>query len=65
MIFENIQQIAREKGISIGLVERECNLANGTIGKWREASPNAINLKKVADYLGTTVDSLLHGVDAR
>lgn len=65
MIYENIQKIAKEKGVSIGMVERECNLANGTIGKWREASPNAINLKKVADFLGTTVDNLLHGVNAK
>ena len=64
MIYENIQRITKEKGISIGLVERECGLANGTIGKWRDASPSAINLKKVADYLGATVDSLLHGVKA-
>lgn len=62
MIYENIQKITKEKGISIGLVERECNLANGTIGKWKEVAPSAINLLKVAKYLGTTVDSLLHGV---
>ena len=62
MIYENIQKITKEKGIPIGLVERECNLANGTIGKWREVTPSAINLLKVANYLGTTVDSLLHGV---
>lgn len=64
MIFENIKKITEEKGITIQSLEKECGFANGTIGKWRKASPNATNLKKVADFLGKTVDELLQGVNA-
>ena len=54
-----IYQISREKGISINQLEEKAELSTGSIYKWTTVSPSVKNLKKVADVLETTVDSLL------
>ena len=58
-MYKNIVRLCKESGISIAKLERETGLGNGTIGKWEKASPNVENVKKVADFFGVTVDSLL------
>lgn len=47
------------KGITFASLERACGLGNGTIGKWRKSRPRYDNIKKVADYLGCTIDELV------
>lgn len=59
MIFENIASLCSDKGISIARLERETGLGNGVVGKWKESSPRLETVKKVADYLETTIDDLL------
>ena len=59
MLFENITRICKERGISISRLERECGISNGTIGRWGPSSPEVENVRKVAEYLGTTVDALI------
>ena len=59
MIFSNIASLCKEKNISIAQLERETGLGNATIRTWESSDPGAKKLKKVADYLGTTVDYLL------
>ena len=59
MLLKNISQICKEKGIAISRLERECGISNGTIGRWGTSSPTVDNVRKVAEYLGTTVDALL------
>ena len=61
MIFENVAKAAAEKGVSIGAIEKECGLGNGTIGKWRTVSPSVATLKKVAEYLGVGIEILIDG----
>lgn len=61
MIFENIAKRCREKGISISRLEKECGLGNATVRGWEASDPSAKKLKRVADYLGCTVDELLEG----
>lgn len=58
-IYDNICRIAREKGTSINTVEKECSLGIGSLCKWNVSSPTVRNLKKVADYLGTPIETLL------
>lgn len=50
-IYDKVQEIAKQKGISIYRIERDLDLANGTISKWNKSVPNADNLLKVSDYL--------------
>ena len=59
MLFKNITRICKEKGIAISRLERECGISNGTIGRWGTSSPTVENVRKVAEFLGTTVDALL------
>ena len=59
MLYIKIARLCDQRNISICRLERECGISNGTIGKWRTSSPTADKLKKVADYLGCTVDELL------
>ena len=60
MIFDNIQRIASERNITLQKRENECKLGNGTISKWKENNnPKVNNLKAVADYLGTSLETLL------
>lgn len=59
MIYQNILRLCKDKSISIAKLERETGLGNGTIGRWEKSSPNVDNVKKIADYFGVTVDSLL------
>ena len=58
-LYEVIYQISKEKGISINQLEERAGLSTGSIYKWKTVSPTVKNLKKVAEVLETTVDSLL------
>lgn len=63
MIFENISKLCKEKNISIARLEKACGLGNATVRSWRTSTPNAENLKRVADYFGVSVDSLMSKVE--
>lgn len=56
MVFEKIEKLAKEKGITIKDIERDLKLGNGTIRRWKKSSPSLENIAKVARYLGVTVD---------
>ena len=59
LILDNIQKLCKERGISVARLERELAFGNATIRGWGSSSPNVDNLKKVADFFGVTVDSLI------
>ena len=63
MLYDEILILCGKSGISIAKLERQTNLANGTIRRWKQANPSAVNLKKVADYFGVTLDELLFQTD--
>jgi len=58
MIFESIRKLCQKMGISISELERETGLGNGTICRWKQCDPTVSKLKRVADYLGVSLDSL-------
>ena len=59
MVYENIKEICKKKGIAITEVESKANLARGSIFKWKESKKKKKNLKAVADVLNVKVDTLL------
>lgn len=63
MVLARILQLCKERGISVSRLEKEVGLGNATIRLWDSSSPRVDNLKRVADYFGVTVDSLLGSVD--
>lgn len=62
MILTNISLLCEKKNVSIAQLERETGLGNATIRTWEKSDPGAKKLKRVADYLGVTVDDLLSGI---
>jgi len=60
VLFERIKSLCEEKGISISRLEQETGLGNATVRGWRESSPSVEKLKRVADYLGVTIDDLIN-----
>lgn len=59
MIFDKITALCAERKISISKLEEETGLGNATIRKWKSSWPSVEKLKRVADYFGVTVDSLI------
>ena len=59
LIFTNISMLCERNNISIARLEKECGLGNATIRAWKTSAPSVDKLKRVADYLGVTIDSLI------
>lgn len=59
MILQNVIRLCRERGVSVSKLEKETGIGNGTICRWKKSFPRVDILKKVADYFGVSVDSLL------
>jgi len=58
-LYERVQRLAKEKGISIYKLEKEAGIAPSTIAKWSKFKPTLKNAFAVADVLGITVDELI------
>ncbi|WP_392887155.1 helix-turn-helix domain-containing protein [Eubacterium limosum] len=59
MIYKKINELSVQKGISVKALEKKLHFGNGTISRWKTAEPGADKLRKVANYLGVSVDYLL------
>ncbi len=59
MLFSKIQKLCADNKTNISKVERECGLANATIRRWENVSPNVDSLTKVANYFNVSIDYLL------
>lgn len=59
MLYENIKQHAKKKGMTITELENRAGLSRGHISKWKKNVPKIDSLQKVADVLGVTVNTLL------
>ena len=59
MIYNKIKEICKEKGISIGSVEKKAGLSNGAISKWNNSSPTVDSLKAVAEVLKKPIEFFL------
>ena len=60
-LYENVREAAKEKGYSINRLEKELGLARSYISKFKNITPSADKLQKIADVLGVSVDYLLTG----
>ena len=58
-MYNKIKALCDAKKISIASLEKEVGLSNGSISKWKEASPKVDSLKLVADYFNKSVDYFL------
>lgn len=58
-IYETVKMLADERNMSIAEVERTAGIANGTIGKWRNANPTVDSVQKVAKALDTELSVIV------
>lgn len=58
-MLQKIIRLGKEQGLTVADIERECNIGTRSIYRWDENTPAVDKVKRVADYLGTTVDDLL------
>lgn len=56
---DRIKELAESKSMSIAELERKLQLSNGSISRWKKASPNSKSLAAIADYFSVSVDYLL------
>lgn len=59
MIYDRVKALAKKRNVSIRKIEIDCGFSQGSVCKWNEVSPSAGKVKKVADYLKTSVDEIL------
>ena len=59
MLYDNVKRVCSEKGVSVGYVEKQCELSNGSISKWNENEPGIRKVQKVAEVLGVPIEKLL------
>ena len=58
-LFERVSQLAKKHGKSLKEVAEDLGLSRNAIYQWRDSSPKADTLNKVADYFDVTTDYLL------
>lgn len=58
-IYDNIRNVAKNKGISINKLEKELKFPRGSMYKYDKSTPSASKLGAIAEYLGCSVDELL------
>lgn len=59
MVYEKIQSLCKEQGISIPKLEDKLGFGGGTISRWKTSSPGSDKLVKVALYFHVSTDYLL------
>lgn len=60
-LYEQIRDIAKEKGYSINKLEQELGFARSSINKFNKNKPSIDKLQQIADLLNVTVDYLTTG----
>ena len=59
-IYDKVKQFADEQGKPISQIEKDANLGNGVIGKWRNSEEISIkSIKAVADALNVSINELI------
>jgi len=59
LIYENVCRLAEKRGLTIQQLEQKAGIGNGVVCKWKTYTPRVKTLKKVADALGVSVNTLL------
>lgn len=58
-IYERIQELCKEHGISIRKLERELGFGNSTIAKWKTSEPAFASIRAVAEYFNVSIGYLI------
>ncbi|MDQ0153672.1 transcriptional regulator with XRE-family HTH domain [Moryella indoligenes] len=58
-LYEKIRDKAKAKGITISEIEADLGFSRSSIYKWNVNIPGIDRVKKVADYLGVSIEELM------
>lgn len=58
---ERVKMLCKEQKTSLNTLETECGFAKGYASKLDKSTPNAENLRKIADFFHVSVDYLMTG----
>lgn len=58
-IYERVQHLAKNQGLSVRELGNKLNIGPTTLYKWKKQTPKSDILIKVADYFGVSTDYLL------
>ncbi len=62
MLYENLKELCKEKGIALTALEQKLGFGRGSLGKTKNGTmPSAERLQKIADYFDVTVEYLTTG----
>lgn len=59
MLYKRIKALCGEKKIPISKMERDLEFPRGYIFQWGKIEPGVQKVKKVADYLGVSIEELI------
>lgn len=59
MVFEKVEALCKEKGVSIYKTEKDIGLSPSSICKWKKSMPSAKTLKLLAEYFDVPVEYFL------
>lgn len=59
MVYDNILEIAKKRGMALREVEQKARIGNGCISRWKKHSPQLNKLTAVADVLNVSVNTLI------
>ena len=65
VLYQRIVELCAERGITINKLESDLGMGNSVIRKWRQSTPSADKIAKVATYFNVSVDYLLGRTDVR
>lgn len=60
---DRIKELCKNNGISANKLEKNLGFAAGYISKLDKSTPNAKNIKMIADYFNVSLDYLMTGKD--
>lgn len=60
-MYNRVNQLCKERGLSIRRLEQQLDLGNGVVSGWKKSDPSLKTLKKLAWFFGITLDELVYG----
>lgn len=60
---EKIKSLAKERGLTIAQIESECGIGQKSIYNWDTSMPAVDKVKRVANFLGVSIDELTKEVE--
>lgn len=65
VLYQRIVELCTERSITVNKLENDLGMGNSVVRKWRQSTPSADKIAKVATYFDVSVDYLLGRTDIK